>query len=173
MRVQSTALISLAAATLLWPASAFAKRRAPSRVPPVVWQGVEYRAPLDVEHIGYVQAFELPSGRKLWETKVYHVWIVPLLEEDVQWVFISGMQVQDGKLLVRNENGKNFMLDLKTGRVEGAMRYWVPWFVAGALLLVLAFFAWTRAPHLQPGAPPNPSAATPPDNSGAEQGRHL
>src|SRR2546426_10024285 len=104
MRVQSTALISLAAATLLWPASASAKRRAPNPVPPVVWQGVEYRAPLDVEHMGYAQAFELPSGRKLWETKVYHVWIVPTLEEDNQWVFISGMQIQGGKSGMRTES---------------------------------------------------------------------
>ncbi len=168
--VQPILLISLVAATLLRPASAFAKRPAPSRVPPVVWQGVEYRAPLDVEHMGYVQAFELPSGRKLWETKVYQVWIVPTIEEDNQWVFISGMQIQGGKLFVRNEIGKRFRLDLKTGRVEGAVRYWAPWFVAGALLLALAFFAWTRAPHLQPGAPPKSGPATPVGDSGVTEG---
>lgn len=144
MRVQSTALIALAAATLLWPASAFAKRRSPSPVPPVVWQGVEYRAPLDVEHMGHVQAFELSSGRTLWETKVYHVWIMPLAEEDVQWVFISAMQIQNGKLLVRNENGKSFKLNLKTGRVEGAMSYWMLGAAPCGLLLVLGYFAWIR-----------------------------
>jgi len=144
MRAQSTALIALAATTLLWPASAFAKRRGPSPVPPVVWQGVEYRAPLDVEHMGHVQAIELSSSRTLWETKVYHVWIMPLAERDVQWVFISAMQIQNGKLLIRNENGKSFELNLKTGRVEGAIRYWMPWPVAGGLLLVLGFFAWIR-----------------------------
>jgi hypothetical protein len=149
MHVQPIALIALAAATLLWPASALAKRRAPNPVSSVVWQGVEYRAPLDVEHMGYVQAFELSSGQKLWETKVYHVWIMPLLEEDVQWVFVSAIEVQGGKLLVRNENGKSFRLDLKTGRIEGVMRYWVPWLVAVGLLLVLAFLAWIRAPHSQ------------------------
>ena len=144
MRFQSTALITLAAAILLWPASAFAKRRAPSPVPPIVWQGVEYRAPLDVEHMGHVQAIELSSGQTLWETKVYRVWITPLAEEDVRWVFISAMQIQNGKLLVRNENGKNFELNLKTGRVEGAMRYWTPWSVGGGLVLILGFFAWIR-----------------------------
>ena len=137
---KSIALMALATATLVCPASAFAKRRDPSPVPSIVWQGVEYRAPLDVAHMGHVQAFELTSGRKLWETRVYHVWIMPSLEEDVQWVFISAMQVQDGKLLVKNENGKSFRLDLKTGRIEGAMRYWAPWFMAGGLLLVLVFW---------------------------------
>jgi len=103
--------------------------------------------------MGHVQAFDLSSGRKLWETKVYHVWIMPLLEEDVQWVFISGMQIQGGKLLVRNEQGKSFKLDPKTGRVEGAMRYWVPWFIAGTFLLGLVFLAWIRAPHSHQSVP--------------------
>src|SRR5882672_6131935 len=124
MHVKPTALIAFAVASLFWPDSVFAKRSAPSPVPPVVWQGVEYRAPLDVANMGHVQAFELSSGRKLWDTKVYDVRIIPLLEEDVQWVFISALQVQDGKLLVRNEAGKSFRLNLSTGRVEGAMSYW-------------------------------------------------
>lgn len=142
-------LLAFAAMILLWPASAFAKRRAPSPVLPVVWQGVEYRAPLDVEHMGYIQAFDLASGRKLWDTRVYHVWIIPLHEKDVQWVFISSVQVQNEKLLVTNEKGKSFRLDPRTGRVEGAMRYWLPWFLTGALLLSLAYVAWIRALHSQ------------------------
>jgi outer membrane protein assembly factor BamB len=144
MLIRPTALIALAAATLLWPSPAFAKRRAPSPVPAVVWQGVEYRAPLDVDHIGHVQAFKLSSGQKLWESKVYHAWIMPLAEEDAQWVFISAMQIQNGKLLVKNEDGKSFKVDLKTGRVEGALLYWLRWPVAGCLLLVLIFFVWIR-----------------------------
>jgi outer membrane protein assembly factor BamB len=147
--------MAFAAMALLWPASAFATRKAANPVPPVVWQGVEYRAPLDVDHMGHVQAFELQSRRKLWETKVYHVWIVPLLEEDVQWVFVSSMQVQGGKLVVRNEHGKSYRLDLKTGRIEGAMRYWLPWFVAGVFLMVVVFFAWIRKGHRQQSAAPN------------------
>jgi hypothetical protein len=144
MRLKPTVLLVFAAVTLLWPPAASAKRKAPSPVPPLIWQGVEYRAPLDLDHMGHVQAFELPSHRKLWETKVYHVWPIPLLEEDNQWVFVSGMRVQNGKLLVSNEEGKNYRLDLRTGRIEGAMRYWVPWFLAGTLLMLVAFFVWVR-----------------------------
>jgi len=155
MRLQPSALIGLAAVTLLWPATAFAKRKAPSAVPPIVWQGMEYRAPLDVAHMGHVQAFELPSHRKLWETKVYQVWTLPLLEGDNQWVFVSGMRIQDGKLLVSNEAGGNYRLDLRTGRIEGSMRYWLPWFLAGILLMVVVFFAWVRIGIGQPVAAPN------------------
>src|SRR5438132_8166883 len=120
---------------LLWPAYAFAKRRAPKPVPPVVWQGVEYRAPLDVDHIGHVQAVELVSGKKLWETRVYENYTLPLLEEDVQRVFISRMQVKGGKLLIENESGKSFKLDLETGRLDGRMPFWVPWVIAGVFLV--------------------------------------
>ncbi len=170
MRVQQTSLIAFAAITCLWPASAIAKRKAPSPVPPVVWQGVEYRAPPDVEHMGHVQAFELPSHRKLWETKLYHVWIVPLLEKDVQWVFVSGMQVQGGKLLVRNENGRSYRLDLKTGRIEGAVSYCWLWFLAGVFLMVVAFFAWIRKGRGQQFAPPNGGPAMRSGNSGVSEG---
>ena len=141
------ALVAIAIVTLLFPVSAFAKRKTPKPVPAVVWEGVEYRAPLDLEHMGHVQAFELSSGGKLWETEVYHVWITPAVEEDVQWVFISSMQVQGGKLLVRNENGQSLRLDLKTGRIEGALRYWLPWFLAAAIFAAAAFLVWIRMSH--------------------------
>ena len=142
-------LLMIAALSFSWPASAYAKRKAPTPVRPVVWQGVEYRAPLDVEHMGYVQAFDLSSGRKLWETKVYHVWIIPLLEQDVQWMFVSGLQVQDGTLLVRNEDGKSYKVDLKTGRVEGFTDSWFLWFLAGGVVIIAAFFVWIRRRHGQ------------------------
>jgi hypothetical protein len=135
-----TIVMPLLLVACLWPVAAFAKRAAPKRVPPLVYNGVEYRA----RDACFVEATDVTSGKKLWRTKVYQVWIIPLLEEDVQWVFISDMQVQGDKLLVKNELGKNFRLDLKSGRIDGAMRYWVPWFVGGVLVAATAFFAWAR-----------------------------
>src|SRR5438552_16897719 len=123
MRVQPTTVIAFLALVLLWPAIGFADRVAPKPVPAVVWQGVEYRAPLDLDLMGQVQAFEQSSGRKLWETKVYHIRITSQREADVQWVFISGMQAHGGKLLVTIEAGKSYRSDLKTGRVEGIIIY--------------------------------------------------
>jgi hypothetical protein len=160
MRVQRAAIIAFATLTLLLPAVAFAKRKAPRPVPPVVWQGVEYRAPLDAEHMGCIQAFELPSRHKLWETKVYHVWIMPFLEEDNQWVFVSSMQVEGEKLLVKREDGKSYKLNLRTGHIEGATRYWLPWFLAGVIAMVLAFIAWMRMGR-DPKATTTLSAQTP------------
>jgi outer membrane protein assembly factor BamB len=139
MRVHPATVIALVMVVLIWPVSAFAKRGAPKPVSPVVWEGVEYRAPLNVEQMGHVQAVDIISGQKLWETKVYHVWINPLLETDVQWIFITNLQVQDRKLLVRNEAGKIYKLDLKTGRVDGVIQFWLPWVCVGILLLLTTF----------------------------------
>lgn len=136
--------MTIAALSLLSPSSAYAKRKTPAPVPPVVWQGLEYRAPLDLEQMGRVQAFDVSSGRQVWETRVYQVWIIPLLEEDVQWVFVSALQVLDGKLLVRNEDGKIYRLDLKTGRVDGFLRSWFLWFLAGCLPVSATIFIWIR-----------------------------
>jgi hypothetical protein len=149
MRVQPITLIPFIAVALFRPPIAYADRVAPKPVQPVVWQGIEYRAPLDLDLMGHVQAFERSSGRKLWETKVYDVRITPRRELDVQLVFISGLQVQGGELLVTNEAGKGYRLDLKTGRVQGGMRYWLPWLLVGVFLTVLAFFAWIRIGHGQ------------------------
>jgi hypothetical protein len=130
-------LLGILTLILTSPVAVYAKRGAPRPVPPVVWEGIEYRAPLDWHHMGCVQAFDVSSGHKLWETKIYHVWIMPLAEEDNQSVFISSMQIQGEKLLVTNENGNGYRLDLKTGRVEGR---WLWWFLLGLLVLTVGFF---------------------------------
>ncbi|HXC98436.1 MAG TPA: hypothetical protein VN048_03780 [Verrucomicrobiae bacterium] len=145
MRVQPIALIVVTTAMFLWAGSAYAKRAAPKPVPPVIWQGVEYRAPLDVEKIGHVQAFDRASGLKLWETTVYTITINPILEQDVQWVFISEMHVEDGKLVITNEDGKTYRLDLKTGRVEGVMLHRMAAFLFAVVLLFGVFVVWRRA----------------------------
>src|SRR4051812_1008826 len=115
MRLHPATILCLIAVALLWPVSVFAKRAAPKPVAPVVWEGIEYSASLNVDDLGQVQAVEIATGRKLWETKVYHVWIIPLVETDVQWVFITDLKVEAGKLVVKNEAGKTYRLNLKTG----------------------------------------------------------
>jgi len=79
------------------------------------------------------------------------------VEEDVQWVFVSGLQVRDGKLLVRNEHGKSYRLDLKTGRVEGFVRSWFLWVPGGCFLVVVALFTWVRRRGAQPNGTANRS----------------
>ena len=106
-----TALLALFAST------AVAKRAAPSNVRPIVVNGVQYRAPLEVEKIGFVQAWDVAKNKLLWEKKVYSSTYNPLLERDVQWVFITELQLKDGLIFVNNERGERFSLDSNSKKV--------------------------------------------------------
>ena len=44
--------------------------------------------------------------------------IDPDLEEDVQWVFITKLELSGDKLLVTNSKGNQYRVDLETGKVE-------------------------------------------------------
>ncbi len=92
----------------------------------------------------FVEAVELASKKTLWRARVYYVWYVPLAEKDCQDVFINGMRVQDGKLVVLNEAGRSYRVDLVTGHIDGAARYWLPWLCLGSALFVAGFIIWKR-----------------------------
>ena len=85
---------------------------------PVVHDGVKYLAPNANGREGKVEARSEKTGEKLWDAVIYTVTIDPNLEQDVQWVFITELAVRDGKLLVTNEKGERYVVDLKTRKVE-------------------------------------------------------
>ena len=92
-----------------------AKRAAPEAVEPVTVHGITYSAPPDA--IGFVVARNASSGRELWRQRIYSVRINPALERDVQDLFITTLKVRGGTLLVTNERGEHFVLNLQTRRV--------------------------------------------------------
>jgi len=113
-------------------------------VPPLVHEGIEYRAPH--ERMGHVEAWDLKTGKRLWETKVYSVWVPPWgAREDSEYVFISEMNVEGSKLAVTNELGKQYRVDLRTGAVDR----WSPLLVTGiaaaaGVILAAAVVSWLR-----------------------------
>lgn len=103
---------------LLLSAPAFAKRTPAPVVQPVVYQGVRNEAPNDKGAAGYVEAWDVVSEKRLWKKTVFRKCICPLLEHDVQWVFIKRMWREDGRLILVTERNKTYALDLKTRRVQ-------------------------------------------------------
>ena len=97
---------------------AWAKRAGPKPVTPVVHNGVKYVAPNANGLKGNVEARNEETGDKLWDVVVYTVKIDPNLEQDVQWAFITALAIQDNSLLVTNERSEQYLLDLKTRKVE-------------------------------------------------------
>jgi hypothetical protein len=102
---------------LLLPRVTSAKRIAPQKVEPVVYEGIRYVAPNDDGRRGYIEAWDVINNKKLWELTVFTNRIDSKLEKDVQWVFIKTLNVQDGRLTVTSERGNTYAIDLKTKAV--------------------------------------------------------
>jgi hypothetical protein len=105
-------LTGLAMVTL--STSASAKRTAPTEVQPVIHEGMRYVAPNDDGRRGYIEAWNVATNKKLWELTLFTNRIDPNLEEDVQWVFIKELRIQDGRLIVTSERGTTYQVDVNT-----------------------------------------------------------
>ena len=101
-------------AMALLPCSAAAKRIAPAQVEPVVYEGIRYVAPNDDGRRAYIEAWDVQTNRKLWSLMIFTNRIDPKLEEDIQWVFINGLSLHDGTLMVASERGNTYQVDLRT-----------------------------------------------------------
>jgi hypothetical protein len=97
-------------------APAMAKRIAPKEVKPVVVKEVEYTAPTDA--MGFVVATDMKTKKELWRARVYEVTYIEDLETDVQDVFITRLVVEGNTLVVTNEKGVQYVLDLATQKVR-------------------------------------------------------
>jgi hypothetical protein len=96
---------------------ASAKRIAPVKVDPVIYEGVRYVAPNDDGRRGYIEAWNVGANKKLWELTLFTSRIDPNLEEDVQWVFIKSLNIRDGRLIATSEHGETYQVDLKTKEI--------------------------------------------------------
>jgi len=67
--------------------------------------------------MGFVVASDASSHRELWRQQIYTVRLKPTLERDVQDVFITSLTLRGGSLIITNERGERFALDLSTRRV--------------------------------------------------------
>jgi hypothetical protein len=97
------------------PGPANAKRSVPRTVEPVTVHGVTYSAPASA--MGFIVACDALSGRELWRKRIYRVRVNPSLERDVQDVFITSLTLRGGSLVIANEHGGRYALDLSTRKV--------------------------------------------------------
>jgi len=110
-----SALLALCVLLVGGTPAAVAKRAAPRPVAPVVADGVRYSAP--PEAMGFVIAATADTGKELWRVRIYEIHVDPNLERNVQDVFITSLELKDGTLIITNERGEKFALDLKTRKV--------------------------------------------------------
>jgi hypothetical protein len=99
------------------PLLAPAKRVVSPEVEPVIHEGIRYVAPNDDGRRAYIEAWNVQTNKKVWYLTVFTNRIDPGLEEDVQWVFIEAMSVEDAMLLVTSERGNTYRIDLNARAV--------------------------------------------------------
>lgn len=99
---------------------AYAKRGVPNPVASIVNDGIEYSAPLHIEDIGCVVATWQKTKRVIWRKQVYVIKheYKRGLEPDVQDVYISKLRLLDNRLLITNEYGDEYELDLNSLNVK-------------------------------------------------------
>jgi hypothetical protein len=112
------------------PQFTLAKRAVPKPVAALVSGNVKYIAP-DVmpnyrsiygkstcpDHSMCVEARNRKTGKLLWQVEVYQIKYDPNLEGDVQDIYISSLAIERDKLIVKDEVGTKFSVDLKTRAV--------------------------------------------------------
>lgn len=95
-----------------------ADRPPPPKVEPVVKDGVRYQRKIggssDPQVGGLLAAYDVKSGAELWTLVVYDNKRRPDLEGDVQDVFFASMKFdKDGRLIIVDENGRRFAVDVE------------------------------------------------------------
>ena len=66
----------------------------------------------------YVVAADASTGNVLWRVKVFHTYIKPWWEEDVQWISLSDLKIADNSLFVRDEKSRCYSVDLTRKHVK-------------------------------------------------------
>ena len=67
---------------------------------------------------GYIAAFDADSGKELWILKVYDITYDDKMEEDVQDLFIKSLKADKDGLLVTDEDGGRYAVDLESRSVK-------------------------------------------------------
>src|SRR5262249_32297965 len=114
----------------IWPVSwqtstaTHPKRSAPKDVPAIVDRGIRYTVPHfgalhgKDQNGGYVQAWDVATGKLRWDRIIYRVPNDSKREGDMQDVFITELRLHGSKLLIRNERQERFEMDLASGQVR-------------------------------------------------------
>jgi hypothetical protein len=116
-RVMTRLAIMLLLASPFLPQVTSAKRLAPVKVEPVVYEGIRYVAPNDDGRRGYIEARDVGTSKRLWKLTIFTNRIDPNLEEDVQWVFIAALNIKGSRLIATSEHGEIYQVDPKTKEV--------------------------------------------------------
>ncbi|MFH0854755.1 MAG: hypothetical protein V1891_04690 [bacterium] len=117
-----TKIISILLLTLfIFPSLLFAKRANIEYPDKIIIKNIEYKASYEMGNLfqkAYIEARNIETDKIIWKKEIYQITLNPIMEQDVQWVMIIKVEMEDNKLLISNENEQNFLLDLETLEIE-------------------------------------------------------
>ncbi|BCU75952.1 hypothetical protein [Luteolibacter sp. LG18] len=111
MRVYTT--LGMIVTTVLAAGVCHAKRAAPAEVKPVVYGDYTLSAPNQPANAGQVMMTDNKGKEVRHVLKVYQYPVDPLLEKDVQWVFITALKLEGDVITVTDEKNKTYTVDLR------------------------------------------------------------
>ncbi|MBN2077796.1 MAG: hypothetical protein JW838_02450 [Spirochaetes bacterium] len=115
MQKKSISIMLSLCTALFCISDAYAKRMAPKKIAPVEYG--QYVIRVNHEKMGYIEVYN-SKGALLWNKRIYHVRYNPFLERDVQDIYISKMFIDKKLLIIANEKGRYYSLDLHTRKVR-------------------------------------------------------
>ena len=65
-----------------------------------------------------VSAVNVLTGEELWSAEIYSISKNPFVEQDFKWVYISSIVKDENSLIVTNERGLRYRLNLKSHKVK-------------------------------------------------------
>ena len=88
------------------------KRAAPKKVPPIVLGDMKYSATMNE-----IVATDTLTKNILWIKEIYAIDYDESLERDVQDVFITSITASQDSMIITNEDGEMYTLNLETQKV--------------------------------------------------------
>ena len=67
--------------------------------------------------ISFLEARDATTNKIIWRQKIYEVPYIRGLEDDVQDIPITSLRIENGKIIVENEIGELYEVDLESRRV--------------------------------------------------------
>jgi hypothetical protein len=103
----------------LAPLLANAKHVAPPDVQSITNRGVRYVVPNDKGLRAYVQAWDVQTGKRLWEKTVFTHWYIPPFgTECMYYEYVTSMALEKNELILTSERGRVYALDIRTHAVH-------------------------------------------------------
>jgi hypothetical protein len=103
---------------IIAPQISVAKRVGPPLVTPVKIDTLEYRAPMEYGPDKYLEEWDIKSNTLVARYKIYEIRFEPLMEKDVQNVFIKTLEVKDKNIVITNEKNQIYIFNTISKKVS-------------------------------------------------------